>query len=149
MAYILYTFSSQNFNRRKHLELQSEGKGNVIPVLGRLSTTPWRYMEERSYSSTCSWPRYKMEVSGQLHALVALLPGTLGTHWLGGWVGRRADLNAVKKIEVSCPCRESSQIPLTSSPYLDCESNIKKDVILKCGLRNSGRRQRSACKPLD
>jgi hypothetical protein len=38
-----------------------------------------------------------MEVSGQLHAPAALLPGkeTFGTHWIRGWVGTRASLNAV------------------------------------------------------
>jgi hypothetical protein len=38
-----------------------------------------------------------MEVSGQLHAPVTLPPRERapGTHWIGGWVGPRADLNAV------------------------------------------------------
>jgi hypothetical protein len=33
-------------------------------------------MEEWKFRSTYSWPRNRMEVSGQLHATVALLPGT-------------------------------------------------------------------------
>jgi len=33
-----------------------------------------------------------MEVSGQLHALAAL---TLGTHWIGGWVGPRVVLDVM------------------------------------------------------
>jgi hypothetical protein len=37
-----------------------------------------------------------MEVSGQLHASAALPPGkATGTHWIGGWVGPRAGLDAV------------------------------------------------------
>jgi hypothetical protein len=38
-----------------------------------------------------------MEVSGQLHAPVALPPGekTPGTHWIEGWVGPRGGLDAV------------------------------------------------------
>jgi hypothetical protein len=37
-----------------------------------------------------------MEVSGELHAPAALLSGTgSGTHWIGGWAGVRASLDAV------------------------------------------------------
>jgi hypothetical protein len=42
-----------------------------------------------------------MEVSGQLHAPVALrnpLPPI--TNWVGGWVGPRAVPNALEKIEI-------------------------------------------------
>jgi hypothetical protein len=39
-----------------------------------------------------------MEMSGQLHAPTALPPGKApGTHWIGGWVGSRADLDAMQK----------------------------------------------------
>jgi hypothetical protein len=40
-----------------------------------------------------------MEVSGQLHVPVALPPGKGApvTHWIGGWVGSRADLDAMAK----------------------------------------------------
>jgi len=38
-------------------------------------------------------------VSGQLHAPVALPPKKEppGTHWIGGWVGPRADLKVMGK----------------------------------------------------
>jgi len=44
-----------------------------------------------------------MEVSGQLHAQVALHPRERdpGTHWIGGWVSSRAGLDALVN-----PCRE-------------------------------------------
>jgi hypothetical protein len=29
-----------------------------------------------------------------------------GTHWIGGWVGTRARLDAVVKKKIPCPCRE-------------------------------------------
>jgi hypothetical protein len=29
-----------------------------------------------------------------------------GTHWIGGWVGCRAGLDAMNKEEISCPCWE-------------------------------------------
>jgi hypothetical protein len=40
-----------------------------------------------------------MEVNGQLHASIALLPGKSdpGTHWIGGWVGPRVGLEVVEK----------------------------------------------------
>jgi hypothetical protein len=50
-----------------------------------------------------------MEVSGQLHAPIALTqrkaPGTL---WIGGWVGPRAVLDAVVKRKIPSPRRESN-----------------------------------------
>jgi hypothetical protein len=44
-----------------------------------------------------------MEVSGQLHAPVALPPRERapGTHWIGGWVGPRAVLDAVVQRKIS------------------------------------------------
>jgi hypothetical protein len=51
-----------------------------------------------------------MEVSGQLHAPAALLPGkerALGTHWIGGWVCPRTVLDVVKR-KIPSPRREST-----------------------------------------
>jgi hypothetical protein len=50
-----------------------------------------------------------MEVSGQLHAPAALHPGERArdTHWIGGWVGLRAVLDAVVKRKILSPRRES------------------------------------------
>jgi hypothetical protein len=31
-----------------------------------------------------------------------------GTHWIGGWVGPTADLDAVEKKEISCLCSGSN-----------------------------------------
>jgi hypothetical protein len=41
-------------------------------------------------------------MSGQLHALAALRPGERAppTHWIRGWVGLRADLDAVVNLKV-------------------------------------------------
>jgi hypothetical protein len=39
-----------------------------------------------------------MEMSGHLHAPAALIPGNdPGTHWIEGWMGLRAGLDAVVK----------------------------------------------------
>jgi hypothetical protein len=51
-----------------------------------------------------------MDVSGQLHAPAALPPGKehSGTHWIGGWVGPRAILDAVVKRKIPSPRRDSN-----------------------------------------
>jgi hypothetical protein len=43
-----------------------------------------------------------MEVSAQLHASTALLPGKEppGTHWIGGWVDPRAGLDDVERRKI-------------------------------------------------
>jgi hypothetical protein len=71
---------------------------------------PWRRIGERRYSST--------------HSLTSALDGgewsvscpsrftsrerDPGTHWIGGWVGPRAILDAVIKREIPSPSRESN-----------------------------------------
>jgi hypothetical protein len=51
------------------------------------------------YSSAYSWHRHHLEVSGQLHFSVALLPGESAsvTLWIGGWVGTETCLEAVER----------------------------------------------------
>jgi hypothetical protein len=48
-----------------------------------------------------------MEVSSQLHALVALPLGkiTLSTHWIGGWVSPKAGVDSAEKRKI-LPCQE-------------------------------------------
>jgi hypothetical protein len=47
-----------------------------------------------------------MEVSGQLYAAAALLPGKYvrGINWIGGFADPRAGLDAVTKKKNLCPC---------------------------------------------
>jgi hypothetical protein len=56
------------------------------------------------------WPRYYMEAGCQLHAAAALqaVERTTGTHWIGGWVGTRAVLDAVVKRKIPSSRRESN-----------------------------------------
>jgi hypothetical protein len=50
-----------------------------------------------------------MEVNGQLHAPAALPQGkSPSTHWIGGWVGPTAVLDAVVKRKIPSTCRESN-----------------------------------------
>jgi hypothetical protein len=57
-------------------------------------------------------------VSDQLHALAALCPGerTPGTHYTGGWVGRRAGLDTeLEEISLAC-AGDRTPIARSSSP---------------------------------
>jgi hypothetical protein len=51
-----------------------------------------------------------MEVSGQLHTLVALPPGetALSTHYVGGWVGHGDGMDLREKRNISCSYRETN-----------------------------------------
>jgi hypothetical protein len=51
-----------------------------------------------------------MEVGGQFHAPTALPPmeRAPATHWIGGWVGLRAVMDAVVKGKTPSPRRESN-----------------------------------------
>jgi len=58
---------------------------------------------------------YYMDVDGQVHVPTALTPGKVpGTHWIGGWVGPRAGLDAVVRRKIPSPYRDSN--PQSSSP---------------------------------
>jgi hypothetical protein len=65
------------------MPLRRMGIGRIDPRFLELGTT-WR---------------------GQLHAPVTLPPGTEppGTHWIGGWVGSRADLDDMEKLKFLPP----------------------------------------------
>jgi len=53
-----------------------------------------------------------MEVSGQLHT-GRFTPDerAAGTHWIGGWVGPGAGLDAVVKSRISYPCWDVTKHP--------------------------------------
>jgi hypothetical protein len=59
-----------------------------------------------------------MEASGQLHAPAALPPWEKapGAHWIGGWMGPRAGVDAEEKGKISCPCWESNPVSLAVKP---------------------------------
>jgi hypothetical protein len=66
-----------------------------------------------------------MGVSGQRHALAAhFTPGerTPSTHWIEGWVGLRAGLDAGARRKILCPCRRSNRDRPARSQTLYCLS---------------------------
>jgi hypothetical protein len=96
---------------------KGKGNGKVVPVLLQ-STMPWRRIGEWRYSST--------------HSLTSALDGgkwsasrpsrftpkerAPGTHWIGGWVGPRAVLDAVVKRKIPSPRRKSNPRTLIVEP---------------------------------
>jgi hypothetical protein len=64
-----------------------------------------------------------MGVSGQRHAPAALYPlgKSPGTHWIGGWVGLRAGLDAGAGRKILCPCRGSNLASMCVLPAI-CET---------------------------
>jgi hypothetical protein len=77
-----------------------------------------------------------MGVSGQRHAPAALYPGerTPGTHWIGGWVGPRAGLDAGARRKILCPCWGSNPDHPARSQTLYCLSyrgSYSHNIVLK------------------
>jgi hypothetical protein len=59
--------------------------------------------------------------------------GALGTHWIGGWVGPRAVLDAVVKKKIPSPCRESNPttpiIQLVAQRYTEWATTALKQYL--------------------
>jgi hypothetical protein len=65
-----------------------------------------------------------MEVSGQLHAPAAYpRERAPRTHWIGGWMGPRAVLDAVVKKIISSPRRELNPRSPIIQPKCVCKIN--------------------------
>jgi hypothetical protein len=86
-----------------------KGKGKVVPVL-ELSTTPWRRMGQWRYSFTHSLTSALDvgEWSASRHGRFTPRERAPCTHWIGGWVGLRAVLDAAVKRKIPSPRRESN-----------------------------------------
>jgi hypothetical protein len=82
-------------------------KGKQVYVINELSTTSWKLTGECKYSSTI------LDLGTRWKWVVSFMPRSLyprerspDIHWIGGWVGLKAILQAVEKIK-TCPSRES------------------------------------------
>jgi hypothetical protein len=77
---------------------------------------PWRCMNKWRYSSTI------LHFGTRGRWVVTSLPAerASGTHWIGGWVGFRAGLNAVEEIKLFFPCQESNRNYPVSSSATSC-----------------------------
>jgi hypothetical protein len=64
----------------------------------------WRYSSTHSFTSTL----YGGEWSASRPGRFTLSERAPGTHWIGGWVGPRAILDAVVKRKIPSPRRESN-----------------------------------------
>jgi hypothetical protein len=83
-------------------------------------------MGEWMYTSTFSWPRHQLEVSGQFYPP--------GTHWIGGWVDPRTGLGRCKE-EILYPAGTWTPIPHSSTPVASRKGIIRcfKITIYKWG----------------
>jgi hypothetical protein len=78
-----------------------------------------------------------MEVSGQLHAPVALLTSkkrALNIHWLGGWVGPRAILDAMVKRKITSPRRKSNPRTPIVQPVAERYTDLYNIKSCSCSL---------------
>jgi hypothetical protein len=84
---------------------------------------PGRRLREWRYSSTVldHGTRWRRVVSFTIRPLHSD-EGAPSTHWLGGWVGSRASLDAMEKRKISCPMPGTEPQPskLVDCRYTDC-----------------------------
>jgi hypothetical protein len=66
----------------------------------------WRYSSTHSLTSALDWGEWSASRPG----LFTPRERALGTHWIGGWVGPIAVLDAVLKRKIPSPRRESNPI---------------------------------------
>jgi hypothetical protein len=64
----------------------------------------WRYSSTHSLTSALDGGEWSASHSGRFTPR----EGAPGTHWVGGWVGCRAGLDAVTKRKIPSPRRESN-----------------------------------------
>jgi hypothetical protein len=87
----------------------NKGKGKDVPVL-QLSTSyegvlgEWRYNSTHSLTSALDGGEWSDSRTGRFTPRER----APGTHWIGGWVGPRAVLDAVVKRKIPSPRRKSN-----------------------------------------
>jgi hypothetical protein len=86
-----------------------KGKGKVVPVLNQAPRHEdvlgeWRYSSTHSLTSAVDGDDWSASRPGRFTPR----EGAPGTHWIGGWVGPRAVLDAVVKRKIPSSRRESN-----------------------------------------
>jgi hypothetical protein len=72
----------------------------------------WRYISTHSLTSALDGGEWSASRIGRFTPR----KGVLGTHWIGGWVGPRAVLDAVVKRKIPSPRQESNPRTLIMQP---------------------------------
>jgi hypothetical protein len=110
-------FKAQSRNSFSHKRItvqklvKDKGKGKVVPVL---FLTEHQSMEAY-WRSGCIAPRI-LDLGARWRWVISFTARPPGTHWIGGWVGLRAGLDAEVKRKFPSPCWYTN--PRSSSPEL-------------------------------
>jgi hypothetical protein len=82
----------------------------------QLSTTPWRRTSTHSLTSALDGGEWSASCSGSFTPRER----ASGIHWIGGWVGPRAVLDAMLKRKIPSPRRESNPRTPIVQPVAQC-----------------------------
>jgi hypothetical protein len=103
------TYSWWKFSWKLTGQGKGKGKSKTAPrhegVLGE-----WRYSSTYSLTSTLDGGKW----SASCHGRFTPRERTPGTHWIGGWLGTRAGLDAMVKRKIPSPYQDSNS--RSSSP---------------------------------
>jgi hypothetical protein len=112
----------------------------VITEVSCTRYTPWRYK-----GGVEVWLLLILNLSTRLGWVVSVTPRPRFTHWIRGWVGPRAGLDAGTRRKILCPCRGSNpDRPARSQTLSELKRNywstiliIVRHVIMKwCGTKH-------------
>jgi hypothetical protein len=92
-------------------------------VLGK-----WRYSSTHSLTSALDGDEWSASRRGSFTPRER----ALGTHWIGGWVGPRAVLDAVVKREIPSPRRESNPRTPTVQPVAQRYTDWAITALMEC-----------------
>jgi hypothetical protein len=116
---------------------EDKGKGKVVPVFNKAPRHEdvlgeWRYSPTHSLTSALDGGEWSASHPGRFTARER----APGSHWIGGWVGPRAVLDAVVKRKIPSSCRESNlRIPIlqpVAQRYTDWAITAHKQTGCSC-----------------
>jgi hypothetical protein len=97
------------WEKKWNVTLKGKGEGKVVPVLNQAPrhedvVGEWRYSSTHSLTSALDGGEW----SASRPSRFTPTKRAPGTHWIGGWAGPRAVLEAVVKRKIPSPRRESN-----------------------------------------